>query len=210
MAVWTTERYLCFITDCELVAKGWYEKRYANPTGEDADVWHKIGTLMLSRRHQDISVIWTHSHMSGKDIYEGRAIRQLVIGNLLADEFAGYAAACARLPQSVRARVLLHERKAYLIRMRLLRAGLDSMRASQMEEIEAKKRAREVPPPPPPPPPPCAAAASALMSRHRLAECRRRCLRCHGSATLATADEFRASDCPELYNVDGVILTPKT
>eukprot|EP00959_Pyramimonas_sp_CCMP1952_P197919 4139449-Pyramimonas_sp.AAC.1 len=87
--------------------------------------------------------------MSGENIYEGRAIRQLVLGNALADEFAGYAAAKARLPQAERSRALLHERKTYLITMRLLRASLDSIWATQEAEIEEKKRAREVPPPPP-------------------------------------------------------------
>eukprot|EP00959_Pyramimonas_sp_CCMP1952_P239040 4995659-Pyramimonas_sp.AAC.1 len=63
----------------------------------------------------------------------------------------------------------------------------------------------EVPPPPdpPPPPPPSAAAVAALMSRHRLADCGRRCLSCFCSASLATAQEFVESECPRLYNVDG-------
>eukprot|EP00959_Pyramimonas_sp_CCMP1952_P161523 3377575-Pyramimonas_sp.AAC.1 len=49
MALWTTSRYVNYTTDCEAVAQGWYEKRFAQPAGLDADLWQKIGELMRTR-----------------------------------------------------------------------------------------------------------------------------------------------------------------
>eukprot|EP00959_Pyramimonas_sp_CCMP1952_P098229 2053393-Pyramimonas_sp.AAC.1 len=63
--------------------------------------------------------------MGPAEILDGRGIRSLVIGNALADEFAGFAAEKARVPTAIRTRVLCHERRAFLVRMRLVRAAMD-------------------------------------------------------------------------------------
>eukprot|EP00959_Pyramimonas_sp_CCMP1952_P108777 2274469-Pyramimonas_sp.AAC.1 len=72
--------------------------------------------------------------MNARDIVAGTCFRSLAIGNPIADEFAGYAANRVRVPESIRTRVLLHERRAYLIRMRLLRATMDSIAATTEAE----------------------------------------------------------------------------
>eukprot|EP00959_Pyramimonas_sp_CCMP1952_P071300 1488795-Pyramimonas_sp.AAC.1 len=111
MALWTTSRYLTYTTDCEAVAQGWYEKRFAQPAGLDADLWQKIGELMHAREFCDVVVLWTRSHLGPAEMLDGKGIRSLVIGNALADEFAGFAAEKARVPQAIRTRVLCHERR---------------------------------------------------------------------------------------------------
>eukprot|EP00959_Pyramimonas_sp_CCMP1952_P318497 6664376-Pyramimonas_sp.AAC.1 len=57
--------------------------------------------------------------------------RQLVCGSAMADNVAGEAARMARLPKADRARVAQVEHRAFLVRMRLLRAAMDSMAAEE-------------------------------------------------------------------------------
>eukprot|EP00959_Pyramimonas_sp_CCMP1952_P030284 634922-Pyramimonas_sp.AAC.1 len=66
---------------------------------------------MSTRAVEHVVVLWTHSHMNARDIVAGTCFRSLAIGNLIADEFAGYAANRVRVPESIRTRVLLHERR---------------------------------------------------------------------------------------------------
>ena len=93
--------------------------------------------------------------------------------------------------------------------MRLLRATLDSMTATDAAKSEARKMRGKAPAVPPPPPPPSASAVAAFTSSHALSEDRQRCLKCFCSATKATMKEWWSTPCPELYNVDGVIKSPK-
>eukprot|EP00959_Pyramimonas_sp_CCMP1952_P313586 6564014-Pyramimonas_sp.AAC.1 len=46
------------------------------------------------------------------------------------------------------------------------------------------------------------------MSRHQLSDCKKRCLRCRGSASLATMKEWHATKCHSLVNVNGLIYSP--
>ena len=62
---------------------------------------------------------------------------------------------------------------------------------------------------PPPPPPPSAAAVAALTSTHVLSDDKQRCLKCFGSATKATMKEWWSTPCPTLFNVDGILKSPK-
>eukprot|EP00959_Pyramimonas_sp_CCMP1952_P317292 6640860-Pyramimonas_sp.AAC.1 len=95
----------------------------------------------------------------------------------MADVAAGEAVTLARLPQGDRARVAQVEQRAFLVRMRLLRAAIDAM-AAEEALTRAQKDCRRgtvseggrlSPPPPPPPPPvqlclppPCPEAVSIL------------------------------------------------
>ena len=63
--------------------------------------------------------------------------------------------------------------------------------------------------PPPPPPPPSAAAVSSLLSPHVLSEDKQRCLKCFSSATKACMKAWWPTPCPQLYNVNGIIMSPK-
>eukprot|EP00959_Pyramimonas_sp_CCMP1952_P115484 2414038-Pyramimonas_sp.AAC.1 len=64
----------------------------------------------------------------------------MVAGNLIVDEIAGQAAQEARLAEAVRNRVLLQERKARLVRMRILRATLDSMAAEDKDRCAEEEK----------------------------------------------------------------------
>jgi len=215
LAVWATTGSLTYITDYEPLVQSWYERAYERPKGDDGDLWVMLADLLRERDPASISVLFTHSHQNQYDIVEGRAVRSLVLANTVADELADHAALRARLPDGDRHRVQRHEARARKVRLRLLRASLDCLDA-ETEQAAMKRRekkesgAPEVPPPPPPPRPPPAAAVAQLMSRHSLDESKRKCLRCFGSASVATATEWTEAPCPQLVNVDGTLWSPST
>eukprot|EP00959_Pyramimonas_sp_CCMP1952_P353763 7411711-Pyramimonas_sp.AAC.1 len=60
--------------------------------------------------------------MTATQVADGQGIRTLILGNAVVDELAGLAAAQARVPEDQRYRLLLRERRARLVRLRLLRA----------------------------------------------------------------------------------------
>ena len=93
------------------------------------------------------------------------------------------------------------EHKAARVRKRLLRVGLDSIRASQMSR-EAEARGHRGPAPPPPPPP---IAVARFASAHTLTENGRACSVCCGSATIAALSGWLKSECFQLEHVDGVL-----
>eukprot|EP00959_Pyramimonas_sp_CCMP1952_P182073 3806977-Pyramimonas_sp.AAC.1 len=62
----------------------------------------------------------------------------MVLGNLVADELAGVAALQHRVPEADRYRVQLHERRARLVRLRLLRATLDYF--ARDKQLESERR----------------------------------------------------------------------
>ena len=74
-----------------------------------------------------VTVLFTNSHLDENDLAAGRSTRCLVLANTVADEMADWAAKQIRIPAHHRQRVLLQERRACLVRMRLLRASLDCM-----------------------------------------------------------------------------------
>eukprot|EP00959_Pyramimonas_sp_CCMP1952_P428561 8976271-Pyramimonas_sp.AAC.1 len=76
--------------------------------------------------------------MSAREVLQRGWDSWLVIGNACVDVLAGSAATMARVPEADRFRVHQVERKARLVRRRLLRVGLDSIQASQA--IKAKER----------------------------------------------------------------------
>ena len=200
MALWMTFGDVIYVSDCDNVVSGWFAGQHLRPWGDDADLWAEVRDAAEGR---SVTVLFTNSHLNANDVVQGRGVSWLVYGNAVVDDLADFAASEARLPQAVRSRVLLHERRAHLVRLRLLRAALDSMGA------EGKKRGRVAPGVPPPPLPPAAAAVSSLLSTHSLSDCKQKCLRCFSSATKATMKQWWATDCFPLFNVDGLIMSPK-
>eukprot|EP00959_Pyramimonas_sp_CCMP1952_P336457 7045149-Pyramimonas_sp.AAC.1 len=100
----------------------------------------------------------------------------------------GLAAKEARVSQDVRSNVLLRERRARLVRMRILRATLDACDAEA--ENRVVPRVKKVAPVPSPP---SAASLSLFSTDHCLDETGRRCTRCGGSATKARTTLWRQS-----------------
>jgi hypothetical protein len=173
VALWGSRGDVIYVSDCDAVVAGWYAGTHLRPSGEDADLWREVGELARGR---SITALFTHSHLIAADVARGHGVSALVVGNAILDELAGLAAVEAQIPQADLARVLQHERRAYLVRLRLLRAALDSMKATEEAEREVRTRGRVAQDRPPPPP--SAAAVSSLLSPHSLSECKQKCSRC--------------------------------
>eukprot|EP00959_Pyramimonas_sp_CCMP1952_P254864 5323134-Pyramimonas_sp.AAC.1 len=141
------------------------------------------------------------SHLSPREYFARGIPSWLVIGNACVDVLAGESAAHARVSQASRHRVMSIEHKALFVRRRLLRVGLDSIKAAQ-ESGEAGASARAGPPPPPPPPP---IAIARFASAHYLTESGRACSVCRGSSTKAVLAEWLKSECFRLQHVNSQI-----
>ena len=130
---------------------GGYSELFRRPEGPRADLWREVGKLLLRQaRHPNSIVIFqVPSHLEAREYLARRIPSWLVLGNACVDVLAGAAAAHARVPQASRHQVMSIEYKAMLVRRRLLRVGLDSIRAAQMSG-EAGAPVRSGPPPPPP------------------------------------------------------------
>ena len=122
----------------------------------------------------------------------------MITGNAVADEVAGLAAAEARVPAVDRARMLVHERRARLVRMRILRATLDSMDADGKAPRQKTSSSSIVVPP-------SAASCSLFSTSHCLDDTGRGCTRCRGSASAAKTVEWRSSPCFKPVHYNGVL-----
>eukprot|EP00959_Pyramimonas_sp_CCMP1952_P191292 4000163-Pyramimonas_sp.AAC.1 len=69
MALYCTSGALTYATDCDMVAEGWYYKKYIAPRGEDADIWWEVGKLVRGRA---ITVLFTHSHLTAQELCDGK------------------------------------------------------------------------------------------------------------------------------------------
>ncbi|CAK0803596.1 unnamed protein product [Prorocentrum cordatum] len=63
--------------------------RQGAPRGTDTDRCQKLGIILLEREYCEIVVFRTSSRLGPVETFDGNDIRTLVIGNALADEFAG-------------------------------------------------------------------------------------------------------------------------
>ena len=109
------------------MVSGFYNRRYLNPEGEDADLWEKLGEEFLQGRDPScIVVLFVNSHLDGKAVYKGLFPEWLILANAAADAAADVAAQECRVSASERTRVNLVEKKAFQVRHRLLRATLDA------------------------------------------------------------------------------------
>ena len=109
-------------------------------------------------------------------------------GNSIVDCLAREAAKTARIPQADRFRVQSIERKARLVRRRLLRVGLDFIQASQ-----SQSEGDAAPAGPPPLPPPAPIVCARFATSHVLTESGRSRSVCKGSAYKATLSEWLKS-----------------
>ena len=199
LAIWASQGPIIYVTDCEGVYKGWQARAYEHHRGADGDEWARIGQLLVDRSPELVQVRFVNSHLSGEDVVAGRAEAWMVVGNTIVDELVKEAAITARLPSHVRFEVLRVERRAYLVRHRLLRASLDVL------TVEAEKGMKEKAGPPPPPPlqPPAPSIVATMGSQHLIDDTGLKCRRCFSSATLARATEWKRSPCFKPLNVNG-------
>ena len=213
---WTTG-YIIFVTDCESVAKGWWDGSYHQPSGPQADIWREISDH-LTRQGRDAStiiVLQVPSHLEGAEIIQRKIPTWLIEGNEAADCLADEAASEARVPEAERTRVVRVEKKALLVRRRLLRVALRTIRAEARAKIAARQAAEPAPGEAPPPPPPCPlprppprSVVNRFATSHVLTEDGRGCTVCRMSATKATVGPWLKSDCMRLESVEGRIFRP--
>eukprot|EP00959_Pyramimonas_sp_CCMP1952_P389195 8154871-Pyramimonas_sp.AAC.1 len=88
-----------------------------------------------------------NSHLSEVEAAEKGYAPWMWHGNNRADQLAGLAAQAHRVPQDERTRVAQQEKRAELVRRRLLRATMDAMAADPRPRREAEKL-RTIPPAP--------------------------------------------------------------
>eukprot|EP00959_Pyramimonas_sp_CCMP1952_P110354 2308624-Pyramimonas_sp.AAC.1 len=108
----------------------------------------------------------------------------MITGNSVADEVAGWAATEARLPIAIRHRVLMHERRARLVRVRVLRSAQDAVNAEGLVPWEKPSSSPVVVPP-------SAASRSPFSPSHCLDDAGQGCTRGGGPVSRATAVAWR-------------------
>eukprot|EP00959_Pyramimonas_sp_CCMP1952_P458167 9476169-Pyramimonas_sp.AAC.1 len=65
--------HVIFVTDNAAVCSGWYSGHPASPSGENADLWFLIGTVLKARGSQlKVTVIFVHSHQEAIDMCQRR------------------------------------------------------------------------------------------------------------------------------------------
>ena len=114
--------------------RGVKSKRFADPKGENIDLWWRLGQA-VSNLHGSLEVEWIKSHPSEEYLLRAPLDLHHYLGNALADVFAKEGAKRAEANLAV---VGAHDARAYLIQRRLIAIGLIEAQALGGDEPPKK------------------------------------------------------------------------